>query len=315
MPYHVLMTANLTTETVIEGFLITGGLANGDGAILYNSKIVFNYIAGGMCNVSSSPSMVNMMFSGNSANSGGGMYNDSVSSPNIVNTIFSENIATTSGAGMVNSNSSSPNIVNTVFSGNSANSGGGMYNSFSSSPSIVNSVFSGNSASSGRGMFNNNSSPSIVNSVFSGNSASDNDRGGIDNTNSSVLTIYNTVFYGNGVDITNDTNASTTGGNNFSENYEETGFTALDADPFYRSSDPIGTDGKWFTDDDGLKPKIGSPIIDAGDADKLPSDTADLDGDGDTTEAIPFDIRGRSRALGTSVDVGAYEYDSTSYYR
>ena len=44
---------------------------------------------------------------------------------------------------------------------------------------------------------------------------------------------------------------------------------------------------------------------------KLPLDTADLDGDGDTTKVIPFDIRGRSRALGTSVDVGAYEYDST----
>ena len=86
-------------------------------------------------------------------------------------------------------------------------------------------------------------------------------------------TIYNSVFYGNGSDITNSTSSSTTGGNNFSENYTETGFTALDADPFYRSSDPKGADEEWFTDDDGLKPKIGSPIIDAGDATKLPSDT------------------------------------------
>ena len=60
-----------------------------------------------------------------------------------------------------------------------------------------------------------------------------------------------------------------------------------------------------------LKPKIGSPIIDAGDADKLPSDTSDFDKDEDVAEAIPFDIRGRSRALGVSLDVGAYEYDST----
>ena len=42
----------------------------------------------------------------------------------------------------------------------------------------------------------------------------------------------------------------------------------------------------------------------------MPSDTADLDGDGNTTEAIPFDITGRSRVLGTSVDVGAYQYDN-----
>ena len=90
-----------------------------------------------------------------------------------------------------------------------------------------------------------------------------------------------------------------------------TGFTLLTADPFYRSNDPIGADGVWFTEDDGLKPKIGSPIIDAGDADKLPSDTEDFDKDQDVAEAIPFDITGRSRELGVSVDVGAYEYDST----
>ena len=94
-----------------------------------------------------------------------------------------------------------------------------------------------------------------------------------DNTNSSSSTIYNSVFYGNGSDIENSSYSSTTGGNNFSEHYTETGFTALTADPFYRSKDPIGADGVWFTEDDGLKPKIGSPIIDAGDATKLPSDT------------------------------------------
>jgi hypothetical protein len=47
------------------------------------------------------------------------------------------------------------------------------------------------------------------------------------------------------------------------------------------------------------------------DTTKLPLDTADLDKDGNTSEAIPFDIRGRTRVLDTSVDVGAYEFDST----
>ena len=158
-------------------------------------------------------------------------------------------------------------------------------------------------------MYNSASSPSMVNTVFSGNSA--NNGGGIRNNNS-TLTIHNSVFYGNGEDISNNTNASATGGSNFSENYAETGFTALGADPFYRSSKPIGRDGVWFTDDDGLQPSSAtSPITDAGDATKLPSDTKDLDGDGDTTESIPFDIIGRSRALNASVDAGAYEFDST----
>ncbi len=256
--YHVMITEGLTTATQIEGFLITGGHANDFVLVSYSGETFYH-------------------------DSGAGMYNDT----------------------------SSPSIVNTVFSGNTAYNGAGMYNE-TSSPSIVNTVFSGNHAQLGGGVYNNNGShPNIVNSTFSGNLAT-NTGGGIRNNHTSSPTIYNSVFYGNGSDIANtNTSGSVTATNNFSEDYEETGFTLLTEDPFYRSSDPIGTDGVWFTDDDGLKPKIGSPIIDAGDATKLPLDTADLDGDGDTTKVIPFDIRGRSRALGTSVDVGAYEYDST----
>ena len=38
---------------------------------------------------------------------------------------------------------------------------------------------------------------------------------------------------------------------------------------------------------------------------KLPLDTSDLDkDDGDTTKGIPFDIRGRSRALGSFIRCG-----------
>ena len=76
----------------------------------------------------------------------------------------------------------------------------------------------------------------------------------------------------------------------------ETGFTALTADPFLDSANPKGADGVWFTTDDGLQPSsASSPITDAGDATKLPSDTSDFDKDEDVTEAIPFDIIGRSR--------------------
>ncbi len=282
--YHVLITADLTTTAVIEGFLITGGFANSANSISYSNKIFYN-------------------------DSGAGMHNDT-SSPSIINTVFSRNSAAFGGGGIYNV-SSSPSIVNTVFSRNSAISsrGGGMFNSTSSSPSIVNTVFSGNSATTrGGGMYNIDSSLRIVNTVFSGNSATTG--GGISNSgSSSAPTIYNSVFYGNGEDIIST--STITASYNFSENYEETGFTRLTADPFYRSSDPKGTDGVWFTDDDGLKPKIGSPIIDAGDVTKLPSDTSDFDKDEDVIEAIPFDIRGRSRELGVSVDVGAYEYDST----
>jgi hypothetical protein len=284
--YHVLITADLTTATQIEGFLITGGHANDSGiSISYSGQTVYNHHGGGMFNSSSSPSIVNTVISGNVASSrGGGMYNLS----------------------------SSPSIVNTVISGNVASNGGGMYNRISSSPSIVNTVFSGNVAgSNGGGMYNLSSSPSIINTVFSGNVAGSNG-GGMYNSSSSTPTIDNSVFYGNGDDMYISSSSSATGEHSFSENYAGTGFTALGADPFYDSANPIGADGEWFTDDDGLQPSgATSPLTDAGDTTKLPADTADLDKDGNTSEAIPLDIRGRTRVLDTSVDVGAYEFDST----
>ncbi|MDB4167105.1 T9SS type A sorting domain-containing protein [Polaribacter sp.] len=61
----------------------------------------------------------------------------------------------------------------------------------------------------------------------------------------------------------------------------------------------------------GLQPSsASSPITDAGDATKLPSDTSDFDKDEDVTEAIPFDIIGHSRELNASVDAGAFEFDN-----
>ncbi|MHC4085003.1 MAG: LamG-like jellyroll fold domain-containing protein [Planctomycetota bacterium] len=57
----------------------------------------------------------------------------------------------------------------------------------------------------------------------------------------------------------------------------------------------------------------GSPCIDAGDSNNIPVDWADLDGDGDMNEPIPFDLDGHPRVMdgdkdGISVvDMGSYE--------
>lgn len=71
--------------------------------------------------------------------------------------------------------------------------------------------------------------------------------------------------------------------------------------------DVSGADGIIGTLDDNLRLSDGSPVVDAGDSSALPSDLADLDGDGDTDEPIPVDLDGAQRVFGASVDMGAFE--------
>jgi len=75
--------------------------------------------------------------------------------------------------------------------------------------------------------------------------------------------------------------------------------------------DPAGPDGLLGSEDDDLRLGHGSPCIDAGDPTALPKDFADMDDDGNTAEPLPHDRDGRTRIVGTSVDMGAYETPAT----
>jgi hypothetical protein len=52
---------------------------------------------------------------------------------------------------------------------------------------------------------------------------------------------------------------------------------------------------------------IESPCVDAGANEDLDTDWADLDGDGNQQEPIPFDLAGNPRVCRFAVDMGAYE--------
>jgi len=282
--YHVVLSVNDDNTTVLDGFTVSGGNANGNGFITVESQTVVQSGGGGMYNHSSNPSITNTTFSGNrGSSSGGGMQNVS-SSPNITNTAFSGNRANT-GGGMDNS-SSSPSITNTTFSGNSANNaGGGMNNAFSS-PSITNTTFIGNLATFfGGGMYNDGSAPSITNSTFAGNSAN-NGGGGIRNFNSSNPMIRNSILWGNGSEIANDASNPTVSFSIIQGGYSGTG--NLNADPLFVNA-AAGD----------FRLQACSPAIDAGTNTGAP--TTDLDGNA-RVDAI---------AGGGTVDMGAYEYQST----
>jgi hypothetical protein len=187
--YHVVTGGGTNNTAVLDGFVITAGKAN--------SPFPPDDAGGGMYNNNSSPTLRNLIFSGNAANSGGGMANLNSSNPTLTNVTFSGNSADL-GGGMYNENSSNPTLTNVTFSSNTAQSGGGMYN-FYSSPTLTNVTFSGNAAQAGGGMFNSNSNPVLTNVTFSGNTASGmgSSGGGMFNYDNSSPTLTNVTFSSN----------------------------------------------------------------------------------------------------------------------
>jgi len=310
--YHVFYHPeglDLDSTAVLDGFTISSGNANGSWP---------NHVGAGMFNDSGSPTVTNCTFSGNSANSaGGGMYNYDHSNPTVINCTFSGNSADSSGGGMFNIESS-PMVTNCTFSGNSADFGGGML-SDNSSPMVTNCTFSGNSAGwSGGGMYNYyTDTVKVTNCTFSGNAAQDYDGGGIYNGGSSTLIVSNCILWGNTDDGPQDESAqifnkaTATSVVNYScvQGWMGTGNT--DADPCFVDAD--GDEDTLGTADDNLRLQADSDCIDAGDNTAVPLDANDLDGDGDTTEPIPFDLDGNRRIVDadndgiSTVDMGAYE--------
>ncbi len=183
--YHVISNpTGLTTTAILDGFVITGGNANG------NNSSILDQSGGGILNNGRgsgnfcSPTIHNCFFQGNNAISGGAMFNhgasSGLSSPSLINCSFQGNTAGSDGGAIYNngaSGTSSPNLTNCAFQANTATafgSGGAIYNEGqygNSSPSLLNCSFQANAASQAGAMYNNSgfpgiSSPSLTNCVL-----------------------------------------------------------------------------------------------------------------------------------------------------
>ena len=213
---HVMITANLSSAAVIDGFTIKGG-SNFGNSFTYQSQQFYKENGGGLYNSASSPTIRNVTFLNNySYESGAGMYNSN-SSPTIINSSFLNNksglgFSTGFGGGMFNVNSS-PAISNSTFSNNNAALGGGVFNGDSCNTTITNSTFLNNNARvSGGGISNGgvNSNLTISNTTFTDNSAQQADGGAIYNGEISGFSIVEL-----NINISNSTflnNTSTRGG-------------------------------------------------------------------------------------------------------
>jgi len=186
--YHVVTVSYTDPNTILDGFTITTGNADGSGDNdsgggifnVYSSPTVRNctfidnsaeYQGGGMFNAYSSPTVINCTFIGNSATRGGGMRNVALSNPTLTSCTFIGNSADYEGGGIFNL-SSNPTVNNCTFIGNSAGFyGGGMHN-YSSSLTMTGCTFTGNLAEYGGGMFNNGSDLTLTNCILWGNISS-----------------------------------------------------------------------------------------------------------------------------------------------
>ncbi|MHC4230024.1 MAG: right-handed parallel beta-helix repeat-containing protein, partial [Planctomycetota bacterium] len=162
--YHVVQcVSSEDANTILEGFTITGGNAN--GTTEWSNK------GGGMINYDSSPMVIDCIFTGNIANSeGGGMYN-SYSSPTVTNCTFTKNSADWGGG--IFSGSSNPAIDNCIIADNSADeNGGGIYSTGTVGPIITHCTIVGNSAeTSGGGICCWEGNPAITHCILWDNTA------------------------------------------------------------------------------------------------------------------------------------------------
>jgi hypothetical protein len=287
---------------------------------------------------------------------GGGLACTEGSRPSIQHCWFERNVSAGYGGGLSLANSA-PNIQDSWFIANTADLGGAIHCPALSAAVLLRLVALGNTARRGAVLWCSNAAPILQECAIASNAASE--RGGAiyaagaaapclagctvtaneaprgaafyASAPSSTLRLSNTVIWSHGM-----TGFDLNGAPCFVTYCDiEGGWPGagnIDANPLFVRDPSDGGDG-WgddpntpdvdesANDDFGdLRLLPGSPCIDAGDNATVPPDTFDLDGDGDTTEMLPFDFSGRARfaddplttdtGAGTPpiVDMGAYEH-------
>ncbi len=265
----------------VDGFTISGG--NADGGGIY-------------CGVSS-PVIRNCLIKDNFASSeGAGVYcgidhyNENYTE--FLNCVFSNNAIIGRGKGGGAHMYDWFGVVrNCVFTGNSGPAyGGGMHTRYSYGY-IINSVFVDNTAgSNGGGMYNDQSDPIVTNCTFTKNAA-DAIGGGMYNDDSDPV-ITNCILWDDTAVSDNEISDNGTSDPTvmFSriEDWTAGGLGNTGEDPdFHKPENLKGTDDKWGTTDDGLRPDDSS-CIDSANGNVAPE----------------RDISGISRF---TPDIGAYE--------
>lgn len=283
----VVSSRGSTSETVLDGFTIEGGVSQGmriaEGVPLIRN-VLFQHNRRGASVDEAAPLLVDVVFRENGdASSGGGAQAAffSSSSAQCVNCVFADHdgLAVEVDGIRMDGDRGIPTFVNTLFVDN------GVAVECEYGLVVVNGTFSSNRRALNLGSVNVVST--IANSIFWGNGAIGWPKT-YDRVSRSEVRFMHSIVEG-GLPTT-----VTDGGGN------------LDADPLFlgvaSADDTLATPYHGF-----YRLRFDSPAIDTGTPDALVPDVADLDGDGDVEECVPVDLAGRARVEHT-IDMGAFEW-------
>jgi len=189
-------------DSVLEGFT----LKNGRGTLANLNTLDSWYYGGGICCISSSPSLRNNVVIGNFADYGGGLYCYH-GDPVVDNNILSENSGVYEGGGVC-SFEASPTLVNNEISHNSVTNGpgGGISCTEETQPTIENNTITGNTAKTGGGIHClTNCDAALIGNTVADNTAEDQGGGlfiiGSRPTVTNNFISNNSAQYGSGISI------------------------------------------------------------------------------------------------------------------
>ncbi len=327
---------NFSGNTLLGGFGSGGGMAFSKGIGIITDATFSNNSGqngGGLDfgDIATAMTLKRVTFSGNQAFARGGGMAVNGSTATLVDVVFNDNKAA-SGGGMAIFLGAVTFLFNVSFVGNiSAQSptgndgigGGGIYSIEGALPDMANVVFSGNQAERGGGAYFGQSSqhiqPRLVNVTFSNNTATLQGGAIFSDTNVEPV-VANSILWAN--TAPDGPQVFLAGNTSIDISYSDIqggwdGLHNINANPAFHM--PSGTDGVNGSIDDDLRLGGVSPAIDAGSNSLVPADAVDLNGNGNTSEPLPFDRAGAPRFTAYSlpnpngqgtppiVDMGAYE--------
>lgn len=270
---------------------IGGGIycKSGSNPIINNVVLDNNYGSGLTCFFECSPIVNDVTITNNSNGFSGGGINCYSSNPSLTNIIISNNSSVTYGGGVFCDDESTPNMTNLTISNNTSELGGGIYCENDSEPNIINTLIVNNNASYGGGLYCcTSSSLKLINSTIVNNSAISGS--GIYCSTDAHPQVINSILrnnYPEEIHLGSGACNVIASFSNIQGGWEGTG--NIDNDPLFTGS------GNY-----PFSLQAISPCVDLG----IP-DTTGLN--------LPaFDLAGNPRIYGGRIDMGAYEYRTSS---